>query len=243
MQVILLEQMRKLGNAGELVEVKGGYARNYLIPNKKALRATKDNVSYFESKKAEIEKENKKKLDEATAIAKKIEGAIVALVRQAGEDGRLYGSVNAADIAKTATETTKQEIDRKQITLHNPIKYIGVHSIEISLFGTVVAHVNVNIARTADEAKDQESRFKKGEIVMEGPAAEAEKKEEARSAEAALAPAPKEEKEEAKKGKADKEEAKEDKKEAKAEKKAAPAKAEPKKKAAAKKETKKEESK
>jgi len=172
MQVILLEQIRRLGNTGDVVKVKDGFARNYLIPSNKAIRATKDNISYFESKKSEIEKENKKKLDEALKLSGKISGAVVSVVRQAGEDGRLFGSVSAADISNALIEQKKESIDRKQVVLQNPIKYIGVHEIELSLYADATATVHVNVARSASEAKDAAARFARGEIVMEGPEGE-----------------------------------------------------------------------
>ncbi len=175
MQVILLEQIKKLGNVGDMVTVKGGYGRNFLIPGKKALRATKDNIAYFESKKAEIEKANKEKLAEAQKVLGKIGGTVVSLIQQAGEDGRLYGSVSAGDIARQLSEDTKEEVIRSQVVLHAPIKYIGVHDVEIDLHAEAVAVVHVNIARSGSEAKDAAAKFAKGYRVMEGPGAETEK--------------------------------------------------------------------
>lgn len=197
MQVILLEQIKKLGNIGDVVKVRPGYGRNFLIPNKKALRATKENVAYFESRKAEIEQENLKKLAAAEKVSKKIEGIVVALIQQAGEDGRLYGSVSAADIAKAVSEKSKEAVDRSHVHLHNPIKYIGVHSIEIGLHAQVAVRVNVNVARSEDEAKDAGARFARGEIVMEGPEGEELRKAAAakKQSEKQLAKPAKEEKE------------------------------------------------
>lgn len=170
MQIILLEQVRKLGNIGEIVNVKNGYARNYLIPNSKALRATKANIDLFEMKKSEIKKQNDIRIKEAQDIAKNIEGLVVSIISQAGEDGRLYGSVSITDIAKAINESAKTEIPRKQVMLHDPIKYIGIYNIEIELHAEISAHVNVNIARTEDEAKIAIKRFEKGEDVNEAPA-------------------------------------------------------------------------
>jgi len=181
MEIILLEQQRKLGNIGDVVKVKNGYARNFLIPNNKALRATKENIALFESKKSDIEKENKKKVEDAEKVAKKIEGAIITLVRQAGEDGRLYGSVNASDIANALVKTTKEAIDRKQIVLNNPIKYIGIHSVEVSIYGSVVANIHPNISRSEGEAKDTAKKFVKGEAVMEGPSADGHQQQDNKS--------------------------------------------------------------
>jgi large subunit ribosomal protein L9 len=166
MEVILLEPVRKVGNVGDVVIVKNGYARNYLIPAKKALRSTKDNLAFFESKKAEIEKENQNKTTEAEKIVKAIDGTFVTLITQAGEDGRLYGSVTPLDISRPL-----ENIDRKQIALSAPIKYIGVYDVEVRLIGDISATIKVNVARTESEAKDAEKRSKAGEEVMEGPGA------------------------------------------------------------------------
>lgn len=176
MEVILIEPVRKLGNVGDIVKVKNGFARNYLIPNKKALRTTQENIAYFESKKAEIEKQNKAKLDQADKIAKAIEGSFVVVIRQAGDDGRLYGSVSALDIARGLSESSKQEVDRNQVVLNTPIKYIGIYEININLHGDINAKVNINVSRTEGEAKDAEKRFKRGEKVMEGPGTDDETK-------------------------------------------------------------------
>ncbi len=168
MDIILLEQVKKLGNVGDVVTVKSGYARNFLIPNEKALLATRANKDLFEARKAEIEKNNAVRTEEAKKSAKAIESKIITVISQAGEDGRLYGSVNSSDIANALNNT---DVARKQIVLHNPIKYIGVHSVEIAFHGDVTASIHVNIARTEDEAKNSETRFKRGEKVMEGPGA------------------------------------------------------------------------
>lgn len=181
MEVILIEPVRKLGNVGDVVKVKNGFARNYLIPTNKALRSTKENVALFEAKKAEFEKKNKENQSAAEKAAKAIEGKFVALTRQAGEDGRLYGSVTALDIARGLQEAGNKEIEKNQVTLNTPIKYIGVYEIEVHLHTEVIATINVNVARSATEAKDAEKRFKAGEKVMEGPDAEAEAKEAATS--------------------------------------------------------------
>ena len=189
MQIILLEQVKKLGNTGDVVSVKNGYARNYLIPNKKAMRATKDNIAYFEVKKKEIEAADKAKTSDAEKASKKIDGNIITLIQQAGEDGRLYGSVNANDIAKALSEKSSESINRKQVVLHAPIKYMGVYTVEVDLYGTIIANVHVNIARSEGEAKDAETRFKRGEEVMEGPSGEKEQVQEKAAEEVAAAEA------------------------------------------------------
>ncbi len=172
MEVILLESVKKLGNTGDVVSVKNGYARNFLVPTKKAMFATKDNIAVFEQRKGEIEKENKAKTSEAEKLADKIKNTVVSLIQQAGEDGRLYGSISSVNISDALAKKTKEDIDRKQITLHNPIKYIGIHDIEIHLFGNVSAIIHANVARSEGEAKDAEKKFSRGERVAEGPSAE-----------------------------------------------------------------------
>jgi large subunit ribosomal protein L9 len=171
MQIILLEQVKNLGKVGEVVTVKYGYARNFLLPNKKALRATKANVDLFEVQKADIEKNNQELIKIAQAFAKKVDGIIVPVAQQAGEDGRLYGSVTITDIANAVSEKVGEKLERKLIELHDPIKYIGVHAVQVDLHAEVTVTVNVNVARTADEAKAAAARFAKGESVMEGPGA------------------------------------------------------------------------
>lgn len=168
MQVILVEQVKNLGKIGDVVDVKGGYARNFLIPGKKALRATKNNVAYFESRKKEIEKENAKLIAEAEKILKKVDGTMVVTIRQASDDGRLYGSVKAHDVREDLVKATKQDVDRQQIVLHKPIKTIGIHTVEVVLHPEVVAKINVNVARSDADAKIAEKKFKSGEQVMEG---------------------------------------------------------------------------
>lgn len=175
MQVILLEQVKKLGDVGDIVEVKNGYARNFLIPGEKAIRATKDNIAYFESKKSEITKADGTKLAEAEKTAKKISDTVVVLTQQAGEDGRLYGSVSSLTIAKELSDVSGVSVDRKQVVLTDPIKYIGIYPLNIDLYGGVQARIHVNIARNENEAKEAAKRFARGETVQEGPdAAQAE---------------------------------------------------------------------
>jgi large subunit ribosomal protein L9 len=194
MQVILVEPVRKLGNVGDVVNVKPGFARNFLIPSEKAVRATEDNIADFKARKAEIEKQDKAKSAEAEKLAKKIDGTLVNIIRQAGEDGRLYGSVSAQDIAAAVSDAKKEEISRKTVLLTDPIKYIGVYSIEVNLHGDVSATVHPNVARSESEAKEASGKFARGEDVMEGSRVaavveEVEVKEEAKPAEEADAKA------------------------------------------------------
>ncbi len=131
MDVILLERIEKLCQIGDVVRVKPGYARNYLLPQKKALRATKDNLDSFETRRGQLEAENLKDREEAAAIAKKMEGLIVVLIRQAGESGQLYGSVTARDIAAAVTEKGFS-VDRSQVKREQPIKELGMHAARVA---------------------------------------------------------------------------------------------------------------
>ena len=154
LQVILLERVENLGQMGDVVKVKLGYARNFLLPHKKALRATKDNVSYFESRRAHLEADNLKRKSEAEAVAGKMDKARVSVVRQAGESGQLYGSVSTRDVADAVSEGGFT-IDRRQVVLDKPIKTLGVHETTIALHPEVSVTVKLNIARSADEAERQ----------------------------------------------------------------------------------------
>lgn len=165
MQVILLENIRRLGKIGDEVKVKDGYGRNYLLPREKALRATETNRAVFAEKRAEIEKNNAENFKAAEKLAKKLEGSIVALIRQAGEDGRLFGSVTANDIAKALSEEKKVDISRNQISLNTPIKAIGVQPITINLHSDLSLEVHVNVAQTEDEAEDTKKKFLRGEYT------------------------------------------------------------------------------
>ena len=159
-QVILLERVDKLGNMGETVNVKQGYARNYLLPQGKALRATKDNVAYFEAQKSALEAENAKKREAAEKEAKKVAGLTLNIIRQASEGGQLFGSVNARDISEAASELSKVEIGRSQVDLNQNLKMIGLFPVEIALHPEVKVEVTLNIARTEEEAKIQKETGK-----------------------------------------------------------------------------------
>lgn len=154
MDVILLERIEKLGQMGDVVTVKSGYARNFLLPQKKALRATDGNRVQFESQRTQLEAENLKRREEAEAVASKIEALDVSLIRQAGDNGQLYGSVSARDISDIVTETGVT-IGRGQVLLDRAIKELGLHPIRISLHPEVAVELIVNIARTEDEAATQ----------------------------------------------------------------------------------------
>lgn len=154
MDVILLERIEKLGQMGDVVTVKSGYARNFLLPQRKALRATDGNRVQFESQRTQLEAENLKRRQEAEAVASKIEVLDMLLIRQAGDNGQLYGSVSARDISDVVTENGVT-IGRGQVLLDRAIKELGLHPIRISLHPEVSVELMVNIARTEDEAVTQ----------------------------------------------------------------------------------------
>ncbi len=154
MQVILLERVEKLGQMGEVVRVKPGYARNYLIPQRKAAPSTEENKKRFDAQRAQLEAKNLERRGEAEAVAAKLEGLSVMLIRQAGDSGQLYGSANAADIAAAVT-AAGFTVGRSQIRLNQPIKSLGLHTVSISLHPEVAVAVQVNVARTLEEAEIQ----------------------------------------------------------------------------------------
>ncbi len=160
MEVILLEHVNKLGKMGDKVNVKNGYARNYLLPTKKALRATEANLAVYEKQKAELEAHNKALFENASKQAAELQGFKVVLIRQAAETGQLYGSVSIRDIAAAMKEAGKN-IERRYISLERPIKDLGVYKVNINLHPEVSQEILVNIARTDDEAKKQENNFSK----------------------------------------------------------------------------------
>ena len=162
MQVILLERIEKLGQMGDVVTVKDGYARNFLLPQNKALRATDENKTRFESQKVHLEASNLERKSEADAVAEKLAGITCVLLRQASDTGQLYGSVNARDLAEAATEAGF-EIDRKQVRLGATIKTIGVHPVAISLHPEVSVEIIANVARSTAEAETQEAGAASGE--------------------------------------------------------------------------------
>ena len=154
-KLILLERVESLGNMGDVVSVKPGYARNYLLPQKKALRASKENVAYFEAKKKFLETESDKKKQDAEKIAKKLDGLKVPLIRQASESGQLYGSVNSRDIAVEVTATSKHEVTRQMVQVNQNFKTLGLFPVDVLLHPEVKVSVTINIARTPDEAEIQ----------------------------------------------------------------------------------------
>ncbi|HVT56649.1 MAG TPA: 50S ribosomal protein L9 [Xanthobacteraceae bacterium] len=154
MQVILIERVAKLGQIGDVVRVRSGFARNFLLPQGKALRATKENKEKFESMKAELVAKNAEKKSGADALAHKLNGQSFVLVRQAGETGQLYGSVSSRDIAQALSEKGFN-VARQQIVLNMPIKSIGLHVLPLELHPEVEVKITVNVARSEEEAKRQ----------------------------------------------------------------------------------------
>ncbi len=160
MEIILLEHIEKLGKMGDKVKVKNGYARNYLLPQRKALRATEANIAYFEKQKAEWEAHNAELLANATKLAESLKGFSTVLIRQAAETGQLYGSVTIRDIA-AAIKEAGFSIERRCIFLEKAIKDLGIYSVKLNLHPEITQTILVNVARTADEAKKQAKAYSK----------------------------------------------------------------------------------
>ena len=177
MDVILLERIGRLGQMGDVVRVKDGYARNFLLPSGKALRATEANRQKFERDRTMLEERNAEKRSAAQGDAGQIDGKSFIIIRQAGESGQLYGSVSTRDIAEAAS-AAGTHVERNQVLLDSPIESIGLHPVRIALHPEVVVQVTVNVARSADEAEAQA----RGEVLI-GSASE---REEARNAAEAL---------------------------------------------------------
>lgn len=154
MKIILLERVGKSGHIGDEVTVKDGYARNFLLPQGKALRATESNRKRFETERSQIEKRNADRRDAASGIASGLNGKTVIIIRQAGETGQLYGSVSSRDVAD-ALSAEGFSVARSQVVLADPIKTVGVHAVPLNLHAEVEVSVNVNVARSDDEAERQ----------------------------------------------------------------------------------------
>ena len=153
-ELILLQRVEKLGQMGELVRVKPGYARNFLLPQKKALRANKANLAQFEGQRAQLEAQNLKRREEAERMSERMAGLTVVILRQAGESGSLYGSVSARDISDACT-ASGLTTNRNQIVLEHPIKTLGLSQVRLVLHPEVSLPVTVNVARSAEEAEKQ----------------------------------------------------------------------------------------
>ncbi len=167
MQIVLLERVENLGAIGDVVKVKDGYARNFLLPKNKALRATEANLKKFEAQRAELEKRNAAARAEAEKSGKAFDGKTFVLLRQAGESGHLYGSVSARDVVDAAG-AEKIELPRAGVVLDKPIKTLGVYDVKVRMHPEVVITVKLNVARSADEAERQA----RGENVIAAAAAE-----------------------------------------------------------------------
>jgi large subunit ribosomal protein L9 len=154
MDVILLQRIEKLGQMGEVVKVRPGFARNYLLPQKKALRATEANRARFETQRAQLEATNLARRQEAEKISGKVDGLAVVIIRQAGETGHLYGSVSARDVAVAVT-AGGVTIDRAQVLMDRPIKMLGLHPVRVALHPEVIVTVTANVAKSEDEAELQ----------------------------------------------------------------------------------------
>ncbi len=181
MEIILLERIGRLGQIGDVVTVKDGYARNFLLPQGKALRATEANRAHFENERAQLEARDLERKTEAEAVSEKLAGESFIVIRQAGDTGQLYGSVSTRDIASAVTEGGFS-IERRQVLLDRPIKTLGLHEVRLALHGEVIPTVIVNVARTDDEAERQA----RGEDVTQELTEEKEEAAEALAAGEAL---------------------------------------------------------
>lgn len=166
MQVILLERVAKLGQMGDVVDVKPGYARNYLLLQGKALTASKENIASFEAQKAQLEARNLETKKEAEDLAERLDGQQFVVIRQASDGGNLYGSVTTRDAAVVATENGFS-IDRKQVIIRQPIKELGLHDVEVHLHPEVMATIALNVARSPEEAELQASGKSIQELAAE----------------------------------------------------------------------------
>lgn len=170
MQVILLQRVAKLGQMGDVVDVKPGYARNYLLPQQKALSASKANIEAFEGQKAQLEVQNLETKKEADAMAEKLNGQQFVVIRSASDAGALYGSVTTRDAAEAAT-AEGFTVDRKQVVLTAPIKYLGIHEVQVILHPEVEATIELNVARSPEEAELQAAGKSIQELAAEEEAA------------------------------------------------------------------------
>jgi large subunit ribosomal protein L9 len=170
MQVILLERVAKLGQMGEVVSVKEGYARNFLLPQGKALRASEANIKAFETQKAQLEARNLETKKEADSLGAKLDGQIFVVIRSASDSGALYGSVTTRDAADAAT-ASGFSVDRRQVILDRPIKDLGLHTVTVTLHPEVAVKITLNVARSPEEAELQASGKSIQELAAEAEAA------------------------------------------------------------------------
>lgn len=184
LDVILLERVENLGQMGQVVKVRPGYARNFLLPEKKALRATKSNLAFFETQRAQLEAQNLTRKSEAEQVAAKLEGLRVVVIRQAGESGQLYGSVSARDLSDAVT-AAGFTITRGQIVLEKPIKTLGLFPLRVVLHPEVSVQVTANVAQSAEEAEMQAKGIDPLKLAAEAAAREASEAREAAAEQAA----------------------------------------------------------
>ena len=175
MEVILLEKIGKLGHLGDKVNVKDGYARNFLIPNGKALRVTKANLEMFENRKAELAKASEEAKKQAVALSAKIKGKSFVVIRQAGDTGHLYGSVSTRDVS-AILKNAGADIDYSKISIDTPIKEIGIYDVNVTLHPEVVEVIKVNVARSEEEAKVAEINAEKEQKAKKAKSSEKEEK-------------------------------------------------------------------
>ncbi len=188
-ELILLERVENLGQMGQVVKVRPGYARNFLLPQKKALRATKDNLAYFDKQRAQLEAQNLERKGEAEQVSTKLDGLHVVIIRQAGESGQLYGSVSARDIADAVT-SAGFTVGRSQIVLDRPIKSLGLHKTRVVLHPEVSVTVTANIAQSPEEAEMQKQGVDPLSLARAAAEREAAEAEAETEAEAVDEPAP-----------------------------------------------------
>ena len=188
MEVILLEKIANLGQMGDVVSVKAGYARNYLLPQKKALRSTKENLAYFESQKAQLAALDAQRKEDAEKAAKALVGCSISLVRQASEAGQLYGSVTSRDIYD-ALHAEKVRVERNQIDLPQPLKNVGVYEVRIVLHPDVSQVIKVTVARSADESKRLTDKYEADAAKAAKAEKAAKEAKEAKEAEVKAEPA------------------------------------------------------
>ena len=184
LDVILLERVENLGQMGQVVKVRPGFARNFLLPQKKAMRATKENLVYFEKQRAQLEAQNLTRKTEAEQVAEKLNGLKVVLIRQAGESGQLYGSVSARDLSDAVT-AAGFTIGRGQVVLEKPIKTLGLFPLKVVLHPEVSVQVAANIAQSAEEAEMQSQGIDPLKLAAEAAAREAEEQRQAAATAAA----------------------------------------------------------
>jgi|SRR5579875_725249 len=181
LDVILLERVENLGQMGEVVKVRPGFARNFLLPQKKALRATKENLAFFEKQRAQLEAQNLTRKKEAEQVAEKMDKLTVVLIRQAGESGQLYGSVSARDLAEAVT-AAGFTIARGQVVLEKPIKTLGMFPLKVVLHPEVTVNVTANVAQSAEEAEMQAKGIDPLKLAAEAAAREEQAAREAAAA-------------------------------------------------------------